>query len=75
VETKVQAYPVAIAGYERIIDSNTSRILIARHGVIHGVMGQKSEEAIVVTQKRDEGPNPEQVREPMCSSGTMNPSG
>jgi len=28
-ETKVQAYPVAIARCERIIDSNTSRILIA----------------------------------------------
>jgi len=60
--TKVPAYPVAIAGYERIIDSNTSRILIAPCRATCQVMRQKSADAIVVTQKRDEGLNTEKGR-------------
>jgi hypothetical protein len=46
--TKVQAYPVAIAGYERTIDSNTSRVLIAPYRATCRVMRQKSADAIVV---------------------------
>jgi len=61
-ETKVPAYSVAVAGYERTIDSNTSRILIAPFRATCRVMGQKSADAIVVTQKRDEGLNTEQGR-------------
>jgi hypothetical protein len=60
--TKVPAYPVAIAGYEQIIDSNTGRTLIAPCGEIGKVMRQKSADAIVVAQKRDEGLNTEQGR-------------
>jgi hypothetical protein len=40
--TKVPAYPVAIAGYERIIGSKTSRILIAHHTATYDVIVQKS---------------------------------
>jgi hypothetical protein len=59
---RVQAHSVAIAGCERIIDRNTGRILIAPFRVTCRVMRQKSAEAIVVTQKRDEGLNTEQGR-------------
>ena len=48
--TKVPAYPVAIAGYEQIIDSNTGRTLIAPCGEIGKVMRQKSADAIVVEE-------------------------
>jgi hypothetical protein len=46
-ETKVQAYLVAVAGYERINGSNASRILTAPSRATCRVMGQKSAEAIV----------------------------
>ena len=45
--TKAQAYSVAIAGYERIINSNVYRNLLAPCRATCWVMRQKSAEAIV----------------------------
>ena len=61
-ETKVPACPVAIAGCERIIDSNTSRIPIEPCRATCGVMRQKPAEAIAVLQMRDQGLNTEKER-------------